>query len=208
MRCYSCKGGGRSIEPENQLHGSLLKRFSDDIPDTEWQWFLTQLQRQKLGKNDYFIRSGEHARSIAFCVEGLFRFYYDSEQGKEVNKSFCGRGEFVAAFSALLLKVPSSLHIQALEDSDLLIVSYDVFVSLYERHICWERLKNRLVEKLFIKKEQREKELLLCSAEQRYHIFVEEYPELHERIPQYHIASYLGITPVALSRIRRRMNLG
>jgi CRP-like cAMP-binding protein len=196
------------METIAQAYGSLLKRFSDDIPDTEWQWFLSKLQFQKMCKNEYFIRSGEPARSIAFCVGGLFRFYYDTEHGSEINKSFCGRGEFVAAFSSLLLNVPSSLHIQALEDSELFILPYDVFVALDERHICWERLKYRLVEKLFIKKEQREKELLLCSAEQRYRLFTQEYTELHERIPQYHIAAYLGITPVALSRIRRRINLG
>lgn len=190
-----------------QRFNNLVSRFSD-IPETEWLWFSSKLQRQTVRKHGHFIRSGDQARSIAFCSEGLFRFYYDLEQGEEKNKSFCGNGEFVAAFSSLLLQEPSRFHIQALEDSELWVTSYTDFVSLYERHPCWERLQRRLAERLFVKKEQREMELLLCSAEQRYRIFIREYPDLHKRIPQYHIASYLGITPVALSRIRRRMNLG
>ncbi|MFC5701388.1 Crp/Fnr family transcriptional regulator [Cohnella faecalis] len=190
-----------------QSYATLLRRFSD-IPDSEWQWFAARLHARTLRKYDYFIRSGEQARFIAFCAEGLFRFYYDTENGNELNKSFCGKGDFVASFHSLLLDSPSRLHIQALEDSELWVISYADYIGLYDRHVCWERLGRRMAERLFIKKEQRERELLLCSAEERYRLFVNENPELHERIPLYHIASYLGITPVALSRIRRRINLG
>ena len=76
---------------------------------------------------------------------------------------------------------------------------------LYERHACWERLGRKNAENLALVKESREKELLLDSLEIRYRRFLKEFPGLADRIPQYHIASYLGVTDVALSRIRKKI---
>ncbi|MNI08038.1 hypothetical protein D3C73_610620 [compost metagenome] len=113
--------------------------------------------------------------------------------------------EFITSYSSLLQNAPSFFAIQALMDSQLIVIPYSDFQSLFARHICWERLGRIIVEQLFVKKETRERELLLLSAEARYLLFLEKYGQVVKHIPQYHIASYLGITPVALSRIRKKL---
>jgi CRP-like cAMP-binding protein len=131
--------------------------------------------------------------------------YYVDRDGNEYTKSFCAENSFVAAYSALLLEQPSRLFIQALEDTKLLIADYSAYRVLSENHACWQALNCKIAEFLFIKKEKRESALLLDDAKTRYLSFQEEYPGLETRIRQHHIASYLGITPVTLSRIRTQL---
>jgi CRP-like cAMP-binding protein len=100
--------------------------------------------------------------------------------------------------------MPARFSIQALEESHLLVCNLQPVVELFDQHRCWERLGRKLAEQLYIKKETREAEFLLDDAETRYNNFQRAYPGLEHRLAQYHVASYLGITPVALSRIRRR----
>ena len=100
------------------------------------------------------------------------------------------------------LAIPLDL---ALMDSELLVIRFRDFEALFDRHACWERVGRKIAEGMFISKERRERELLMLSAEERYRLFLGRYKHLEKRIPQYQIAAYLGITPVALSRIRRRL---
>jgi hypothetical protein len=90
-----------------------------------------------------------------------------------------------------------------LQETHLLVCNLASIVELFNQHHCWEKLGRILAEQLYIKKETREAEFLLDDAETRYFNFQKQYPGLEERIAQYHVASYLGITPVMLSRIRR-----
>jgi len=101
---------------------------------------------------------------------------------------------------------PSFYTVQALEDASLLVVDYHRWQNLFQGHNCWMNLLFALVEKGYMKKEARERELLILSAEERYRSFLYEYPDIEKRIKQHLIASYLGITPVALSRIRKEMS--
>lgn len=175
------------------------------IPVEELQAFKQLSVHRTISKNNHFIQAGQFADSIGFCVSGLFRFYYTTQGGDEFNKSFCSSNDFIASYSSLLADVPSYFSIQALMNSEIIMIRYNDFQSLYTRHVCWERVGRILIEQLYIKKEMRERELLLLSAEARYLLFLEKYGHMANRIPQYHIASYLGITPVALSRIRKKL---
>lgn len=174
------------------------------VPSDQWEQFSAILRERHIEKNDYFIRAGQVPPEFGFVASGLMRLYYLTEEGNEFTKAFCLENSFVTSYSALLLNKPSGLFIQALENTVLLVGDFDEFRKLYNKHICWQELGRKIAENLFIKKEERESPLLLDSAEIRYTKFLKEYPLLDKRIPQYHIASYLGITPVALSRIRAR----
>jgi len=103
------------------------------------------------------------------------------------------------------MDIPCRSHIQAMEDSELLIGDYDRMKKLYARNAGWQELGRRIAENFYVGKERREYELLQLSASERYLMFDQEYPGLARRIPQYYVASYLGITPVALSRIVSRL---
>lgn len=182
----------------------VLKTLAD-IPNEEWLEFQAICSPRAYQKNDYFAESGKETELIGYCISGLFRLYYETSEGEDYNKSFCAENEFISSYSSLLLSSPSILSIQALEPSELIVFRYTDWINIQERHICWERIGRKLAEAAFIKKEGRERKLLLQSAKINYQNFLEEYPNLHERIPLYHIASYLGITSVALSRIRRKI---
>jgi CRP-like cAMP-binding protein len=176
------------------------------VPREEWNVFKALLVHKTIEKNSHFVRAGEPTDSIGLCVSGLFRMYYTTPDGQEFNKSFCDKHNFVASYSSLLQGTPAFFSIQALVHSELIVIRYKDFQSLYDRHVCWERLGRNITEQLYVKKEMRERELLLLSAEDRYKLFLGKYGHLISHIPQYHIASYLGITPVALSRIRRNLS--
>jgi CRP-like cAMP-binding protein len=176
-----------------------------DIPDAEMAKAVDLFRPMRLRRGAFFMQAGDIPQSIGFLVSGVMRLYYMDEHGREYTKSFCVPPDVVSAYSALLLGVPSRLFIDALEDSVLLMAPYDAFVSLAAMHVCWEVAQRKIAERLFIKKEQRESTLLLDDAQTRYLAFLDQYPGLEQRVKQYHIASYLGITPVSLSRIRAQL---
>ncbi len=185
----------------------LYKKLTlySEIPAQEFEKFVKISRVCHLKKGEYFQRAGEQSHKLGFVISGILRLYYTNEAGEEFNKSFCIKNDFVAAYSALLQNFVSRLSIQTLEETTLLVVGYKDYLQLLNQHMCWQILGRRIAENLFIKKEEKESQFLLDSAETRYFKFLKEYPHLEARIKQYHIASYLGITPVALSRIRTKL---
>jgi CRP-like cAMP-binding protein len=171
-------------------------------PNKQMDSFLELFRVQSLQQGDFFLRAGVQSTELAFINSGLLRFFYQTVDGKEFNKSFLPENQFAAAYSAFLTGMPARFSIQALEDSHLLVCDLTLVVKLFDHHSCWEKLGRIFAEQLYIKKETREAEFLLDDAETRYHNFQQNYPGLEDRLAQYHVASFLGITPVALSRIR------
>ncbi len=153
------------------------------------------------------VTAGEKVSTIGFLVQGLARYYYLTKEGVEFNKSFSRAGQVLSSISSLVTSEPAPFFIQALEPCECLFLEYENLSMLCGAHRQWELLARRLLEQLAIKKERREADFLLLSAPERYQKFLREYADIVERIPNYHIASYLGITEVALSRIRRRLGL-
>lgn len=156
-------------------------------------------------KDQMLHRSGEVAKNVFFICSGLVRFYYISEDGKEYNKSFSQENQFAGAIQYTFQPEPSRFYIQALEPTQTLAISLQGLSKLYQQSLPWANLGRLHMEALAVKKTRREAGFLLDSAEQRYKSFLEQEPELARRLPLYHIASFLGITDVALSRIRTRM---
>lgn len=110
---------------------------------------------------------------------------------------------FVGAYSSLITGQPNRIIQQALTDCTVWTADHAAFCSLFDECRDLERLGRRLAELYFVAKEQREVEIVLLDADKRYEILQQQHPELEQLVPQYHIASYLGITPTQLSRIRR-----
>ncbi|MDA8214408.1 MAG: Crp/Fnr family transcriptional regulator [Nitrospiraceae bacterium] len=176
-----------------------------EIPPGEYEKLLKISRVCHLKKGEYFQRAGERPNKFGFVISGILRLYYTNGSGDEFNKSFCIETDLVAAYSALLQNRASRLSIQALEKTTLLVIGYKDYLKLLDQHMCWQILGRRIAENLFIKKEEKESQFLLDSVEMRYLKFLKEYPDLEVRIKQYHIASYLGITTVTLSRIRTKL---
>ena len=133
------------------------------------------------------------------------RFFYITQEGKEHNKSFSKENQFAGAMQNTASAEPSRFYIQALEPTQTLSISLHGLNSLYLESLQWANFGRLFMQALAVKKAHREEGLLLDSAELRYKNFLAQESDLVERLPLYHIASYLGITDVGLSRIRRRI---
>lgn len=160
-------------------------------------------KRVELKKNQNFIVAGKMAKKIAFLEEGILRAYYRNEEGQEYNKHFFKPPCFIGGYSSLVSGKVNQIIQQALTDCIIWEANYNALIQLYDDHRDLERMTRILAEQFFVQKEQREVEIVLLNADKRYEIFKKEWPELEQLIPQYHIASYLGISPTQLSRIRR-----
>lgn len=193
---------------KSQKSAEKLKNFLDQrlsIPEAEWEYVVEHLSERAFEKKDYLVRAGDVVDNFYFINTGLVRFFYCTEGGKEFNKHFAMENGFAGSFHSLTLQEPCSFFIQALEKTETIVLPNHLLNELYDRHACWERFGRKMAEYLVLIKEARERELLLDSLETRYRSFLKEFPGLVDRIPQYHIASYLGVTDVALSRIRKKI---
>ena len=172
------------------------------IPREEWRRLFQRKKDIRLTKDEYFLMAGDVPEYIGFVRSGLLRLFYINSDGVEVNKHFCVAKTGAISYSAFLLREESKFYIQALEDTRLLAIDYQTYLDLLDGHVCWQIVARKLAQLLFILKEKREFEFLLHDARQRYLQFLHDYPGLENRLSQYHIASYVGITPESLSRIR------
>ncbi|MFA9463117.1 MAG: Crp/Fnr family transcriptional regulator [Velocimicrobium sp.] len=177
------------------------------IPDIQWNKLKIKLRCITIKKNDYFIKSDDIPDKVAFIVQGVFRVYYLTQSGNDNTLVFRDENKFLSAYSSFLENVKSKYSFQALEDSTLLYISLNDYIELSTEHVCWQIITTKYSQMLFVEKENREMELLGDDAETRYNNFTKKFPELVMRIPQFHIASYIGITPETLSRIRKKTKL-
>jgi len=159
----------------------------------------------QLYKNEFFVREGQLAQHIGFLKKGIVRAFFLNKEGKEYNKQFFVGPTLIGAYSSLLSKQTNKIAQQALTDCELLVADFSVLERLYDTHHDLERLGRKIAEFYFLEKEQKEIEMALLDADKRYLIMRDRFPNIEAFIPQYHIASYLGISPTQLSRIRRKM---
>ena len=174
------------------------------LQDNTWEKVEPLFSETTIKKGDYFINEGETAKQIGFLENGIIRAFYRNNEGKEYNKHFFVAHNVVGGYSSLITKSPNKINQQALTDCKILVANYAEVTKLYDLFSDFERVGRRLAELYYVDKEQREIEIVLLNADERYLIFRKEYPQLEQLIPQYQIASYLGITPTQLSRIRRK----
>lgn len=157
-----------------------------------------------LKKNDYFLQSSEVNTKLGFLSKGLIR-YFVYKNDEESTLEFTKEGEFVADFGSFISKEPSIQNIQALEDCEFLTIDYDELQKLY---ICSKNanlLGRIIVEHRFIIMVNQLLTVHRFTPEDRYRFFLKQYKDLTQRIPQYLIASYVGVKPQSLSRIRKRI---
>jgi CRP-like cAMP-binding protein len=173
-----------------------------EMPDKDLKVLddLCSIKRYK--KKDFFLRSGQLPVYSGYIAEGAFREYYIDKNGREYNKAFCFKGDFTGSYYDLHLQKPSLVTIEALADSIVVLVNHAKYQHLVQSDTFWLRVSYTLAHNLLMKKFERELQLLTLTAAERYELLQKRYPELEQLVPSYHIASYLGITPISLSRIR------
>lgn len=178
-----------------------IEKFAQ-LTETAWNDLVRLFRLLTLSKGSHIVLPGDATSGLYFVCSGLLRYYHIADDGKEWNKAFIAENTLTASFSEDFLGYPSPYGIQVLENTILLSARYVDFEALYEPHVSIERLGRRFVEQVLAIKLSRERSFLQHNAKSRYRDFLCQYPGLSERIPQYHLASYLGVSEVTLSRLR------
>ncbi len=153
-------------------------------------------------KGTPLLVAGQIATTVYFVERGLTREFYVDDQGREFTRTFSPEGEVTGSLADLLSGAPSMVNIETLEPSALRCFPYAGLQALAAKDPQWQRLLLRFTERLFVRKMQREFEMLTLSAAERHRRFTEESRALDARLPRHLVASYLGITAVHLSRLR------
>lgn len=180
--------------------------LSSVLPSEQLEGFMSMGQLKTLSSGEYFIHEGETPQKLAFVLSGLFRYVYINDKGLEFTKSLIQEHDFISSYSAMITQSGSHFFIEALEDAVVFVIPYPKWQTLLAHDPFWTGFLLKFIEKGFITKEKRERDLLLLPAETRYQNFLKEYPGMEGRIKQTIIASYLGIQPESLSRIRKKMS--
>lgn len=190
----------------NKISFIKILRSISEFPDDQIEKIFEISHLRNIPKHECYIREGEVPVNFAFVISGLFRYCYIDSKGNEFTKGFFPENSFISSYSALIQRRESYFTVEALEDSSILDINYSEWKKLFEKELCWHKFLISLLEKGYCTKETREREFLLLSAEERYRSFLSTYPGICKRIKQNVVASYLGITPVALSRIRKKVS--
>lgn len=156
-------------------------------------------------KGDRLLAEGEICRNITFIESGLVR-YYINKDGEERTNYFNKEGEFVCDYPSFLPQRPSIVNIQALEDCTVWMISFEGIQRFYKEVEHGERFGRLAIESVFVSVVSQIASIYTDTPEMRYQNFLLNYPAIVQRVPQYYIASYVGVKPQSLSRIRKRLS--
>lgn len=183
---------------------AAIERFVK-LTDADWQLLEPCISEQKISRGELFAKEGKLATEVGFVLSGNMRHYY-TRDGEEKTTYFYFEGHFVSSYISCISRQPSQLTIEAITDCHLLVFKYADLQRLFELSHTWERFGRLIAEYIAIGLEDRMTGLLMLSPEERYIQLLDgNKQKIIERIPQHYISSYLGITPVSLSRIRNRL---
>lgn len=185
----------------------LIKYLSSnlDIKEDEVLSIIEDYPIKKVEKDDFLLRENEYCKHTFFVEQGLLRQYSIDNKGKEHTISFAPENWFVSDRESIYFDQSSPYYIQALENSEIVMIDKGFIKMLSEKIPSFTSFNNRLLHNHIRQLQNRINLLLSASAEERYLEFVEMYPDILLRVPQTMVASYLGITPESLSRVRKEL---
>lgn len=191
------------------MHSLILANVAKHISltDNEIEAFTRRLKTINVSKKEILLKEGDVCRNIYFVNSGTLRAYYTdlaSRQDKETTIMFGVADWWITDMYSFLGQVPAIMHIDALENSEVLELSKEDLDSLYVDVPKFERFFRIIVQNAYVREQVRVIQNLSMPAEERYEIFLKKYPQIVQRVTLKQIASYLGITPEFLSTIRAR----
>jgi len=184
-----------------------IRTFVENITpmdDSDWQVFSSKLERVELKKNTPLLKMGEVENYLSFISQGIVRLYIPNDEFG-LTFGFVFNNAFVTGYDSFLTQSPSEYQIETLTDTILWRISNKDLQEVYESTKSGNRIGRKMAENMFLIKSKRELSLLSQTAEERYLDLFTMRPKLLQQIPLKYIASYIGVTPQALSRIRRRI---
>ncbi len=189
------------VDPFKQFLQKLVP-----ITDAEYAKTIGLFTKQQLGKGEFLVRQDQVCRHIAFIIKGSFRIYYLNDKGEETTSCFCTENGFTTSYKSFIFQEPSTLSIQAIEDSEILTIDYDKLHFLYNSSTVWLHIGRIVSEQQYLSLEKYASVLNNESAKEKYLRLLKEQPSVIHKATVEEIASYLGITRRTLSRIRQEIS--
>lgn len=187
------------------MHSSIIKHIYTHINPTSFDLalFTAALNEISVSKGQFLLKPGTHVKHEYFVVKGCLKGYYMDDKGSKHIIQFAIENWWIGDFDAFYNQIPSKLHIEAIEDSQLMSINYDRLQEIYEEAPIFERYFRILVTKAFISQRKRILSTQEKNTQQRYLEFCTSYPKIEDRVANYDIANYLGVSPENLSRVRK-----
>ena len=185
----------------------ILETVSKYIEFTkeETAFFLSLLREKKIRKKQFLYQEGDICKYTTFVIKGCLRTYAIDNNGTEHVFQFATEGWWIGDIESLKNQTPTMMNTDALEDSEILLISKTDMDHLYEKIPKYEHFSRMILENAYIAHQQRILQNVCFSAAKRYQYFIEKYPDWNARIPQNQIASYLGITPEFFSKMKSQV---
>lgn len=177
-----------------------------EVSDQDWLIFSSFLKKQEFPKKHLLLKIGQVENHISFIEKGEIRLLIPKElEEKEITFGFSFEDEFISAYDSFLTRTPSLYQLETLAPTTLWSIDYKDLQEAYKLTKMGNTIGRFIAERLYLLKSKREQSLLNETADQRYLNLFKERPNLIKQIPLKYIASYIGVTPQALSRIRKRI---
>ncbi len=176
-----------------------------EIPKDAVSTCTSHYTAKKVAKNEFLLREGEVCNQTLFVEKGLLRMYSIDRNGKEHIIQFAPENWLISDRSSLYFNEKSKYYIEAVEESEVLLLKNDFFTTINQQFPHTAENNDLLLQKHIRNLQNRVNSLLAETAEERYMNFIKMYPDILLRVPQWMVASYLGITPESLSRVRKEL---
>lgn len=177
-----------------------------NISDEDWHIFSSCFEAKTYPAKTFYLQAGEMENYLCFVDSGVTRFYVEAANGDETTVGFGFDGWFMCVYSSFYTRTPSRYYGETITDTHVWRIHYDDLQKLFDRLPVVERIGRLATQQMLLFKSERELSLLTRTAEERYLDLLSKAPQLFRYVPLKHLASYIGITPQALSRIRKRIS--
>jgi CRP-like cAMP-binding protein len=197
------------LNKENTSIQQLINYFKHLFPldDKECGEITSRLAARKIRRNQFILQDGDVCRHFTFVVSGCFKMFAVDKNGKAHNLQFAAENDWITDLSSFYSEKASTVFIEAIERSEILQIKHDDLLYLYVNYHKFDHNFRVIIEQKYIEVQNRVLQNISSTAEERYITFLRQYPDLSSRLPNTQIASYLGITPEFLSKIRREMTI-
>ncbi len=188
----------------NELEKMNVFRQFTDFNDSELEIIMPYFETKQFKRKSILLNIGQVSTEVYYIIDGCIRLFCEKD-GEELSTYFFTENMFAGSYDSFLSCKPSKVAIETLEDCEVLVLTYESLESLYQIFPKMNEFIRKAIEQRFILLHDLFISYLLNSPEERYLTLIKDRPELLQRIPQHQIASFIGITPVSLSRIRNRV---
>ena len=187
---------------------ALIKHLQKFVPFSEEEWALivSRVKKRSIKRRQKILQEGDVCKHYSFVLEGCFRMYGIDDKGYEHNIQFATENDWIADIGSFYAKKPSKLYIEAIEPSTILQIEQQDLYTLYTKIPKLSIAFKVIIENKYVELQNRVLQNFSSTAQQRYLSFFEQYPHLSNRLPNTQIASYMGITPEFLSKIRKDLS--